>query len=45
VKYFGNYDTPLLGMGCALFVSAFLFSRIDASRQLVPASEPSRTTA
>jgi MFS transporter, ACS family, glucarate transporter len=36
VKYFGNYDTPLLFMGGFLLVSALLFSRLDPLRQIVP---------
>jgi sugar phosphate permease len=40
VRYFGNYNTPLLPLAAALFVSAFLFSRIDPTRQLVPEHSP-----
>lgn len=36
VKYFGNYNTPLIPMGGALLLSAYLFYRIDAERQIVP---------
>lgn len=36
VTYFGNYDTPLLPMAGMLFVSAFLYTRIDPREQLIP---------
>jgi MFS family permease len=36
VKYFGNYNTPLVPMGAALLVSALIFLRIDPNRQIVP---------
>ena len=36
VTYFGNYDTPLLPMAGMLFISAFLYTRIDPREQLIP---------
>jgi MFS family permease len=38
VMYFGNYNTPLLPMAGMLFVSAFLYTRIDPTEQLIPES-------
>ena len=36
VTYYGNYNTPLLPMAGMLFVSAFLYTRIDPREQLIP---------
>jgi sugar phosphate permease len=36
VTYFGNYDTPLLPMAGMLLISAFLYTRIDPTEQLIP---------
>ena len=45
VTYSGNCDTPLLPTAGILFVSAFLYARIDPREQLmpepVPVSDPS----
>lgn len=38
VTYYGNYNTPLLPMAGMLFVSAFLYTRIDPREQLIPES-------
>jgi nitrate/nitrite transporter NarK len=38
VMYFGNYNTPLLPMAGMLFISAFLYTRIDPTEQLIPES-------
>lgn len=36
VKYFGNYNSPLVLMSFMLFLSALLFLKIDPTRQIVP---------
>ncbi len=35
VTYFGNYNQPLIPLASMLFVSAFLFTRIDPTEQLI----------
>ncbi|MEP6538047.1 MAG: MFS transporter, partial [Bryobacteraceae bacterium] len=40
VMYFGNYDTPLVPMAGMLFLSAFLYTRIDPREQLIPEPVP-----
>jgi ACS family glucarate transporter-like MFS transporter len=39
VTYFGNYNQPLIPLASMLFVSAFLFTRIDPTEQLIAAGE------
>ncbi len=36
VRRYGNYDAPLFAIAAMLMLSAFLFTRIDATRKLVP---------
>lgn len=40
VRYFASYDMPLIPMAVMLVISAFLFLRIDPTKQLVPEREP-----
>ena len=40
VDYFGNYNDPLKPLASMLFVSAYLFWKIDPTKQLVPGDEP-----
>jgi MFS transporter, ACS family, glucarate transporter len=40
VEYFGNYNTPLIPMSCALVVSGLLFYTIDPTQKLIPDSSP-----
>ena len=40
VAYFGNYNQPLIPLAAMLFVSAFLFTRIDPTQQVVPERVP-----
>jgi len=41
VEWFGSYDAPLFPIAAMMFVSAFLFSRIDPTRPLIPNAEES----
>jgi MFS family permease len=40
VTWFGDYNKPLLPLAAMLAVSAFLFLRIDPTRQLLPETKP-----
>lgn len=40
VSYFQNYNTPLIPLAVMLLISALLFLRIDATKQLVPEVTP-----
>jgi MFS family permease len=40
VKYFGNYNDPLLLFAAMLAVSAAIYTRIDPNEQLVPEPQP-----